>query len=927
MTARGFGSAGDEPPHYVSYGMAILLVAAALAVRSGLGYKFGPMPTWVTFYPALIFAALIGGIGPGLLATALGAFLADLFFIPSAGSLRVVRPGDLVGLIIFCCNGVLISFIAARMRSARSEAEVARQSEERFRALADNMAQLAWIADGGGYIFWYNKRWYEYTGIALEEMAKREWHEFLPPDRASGFADVARRSLTACVRWEDTLPLRGADGQYRWFLVNAVPICDNRGRVWRWFTTGTDITAEKEAEEILRRYELLAGNSRDIILFMRLDDGRILEANDAAAQEYGYCREELLSLTIQDIRAPDTRDLTSPQMAEASSTGILFETSHRRKDGTIFPVEVSSRGATVAGVQTLISVIRNITNRRKGQDALKESERRWATTLESIGDAVIATDRSSRITYMNPVAEGLTGWTMKEALERPVEEVFNIVDEYSRQKAANPVTKVLEEGGIVTLANHTILLRRDGREVPIDDSGAPIKEKEGEITGVVLVFRNITARRSAEEALRRVHAELERRVEERTAELQDAYDRLMEETREREKAEAQLRQAQKMDALGTLSGGIAHDFNNILAAILGFTEMVRGRLPEGGRDAHSLDRVMEAGLRGRDLVKQMLTFSRKGEMERRPLQLSHLVKESMKLLRASIPTTVGIRVKADSDSGLILGDPVQMQQVLFNLCTNAAHAMKEDGGNLDIELSPAAVTAVDGDPAGLKAGSYVKLAVRDTGCGIDPEIIDKIWDPFFTTKKPGEGTGLGLSVVHGIIKQHDAFITVESEVGKGCAFTAYFPRISEAGSAAPSPKEAIPTGGERVLFIDDEDALIDMGKELLAELGYRVVGTTSSLEALALFEAGPSRFDVIITDQTMPDMTGVALAKAVHALRPDIPVILCTGFSHSVNAESAEGEGISAFVMKPLTKKELAFTLRRVLDRTTIRTDEGPVRQ
>ena len=910
MTARRFASAGDGLPYYVSYGTAILLVAAALAVRAGFGYWFGALPTYVTFYPALVLAALVGGFAPGLLATALGAILADLFFIPPFG---VSRAGELVGLIVFCCNGILISFIAARMRRARTEAEVARQSEERFRALADNMAQLAWIADGQGNILWYNKRWYEYTGTTLEEMARREWGEFLHSDHAGRVSDVVKQSLTGCVGWEDTLPLAGRDGEYRWFLVNAVPICDDRGRVWRWFATGTDITAEKEAEQLLRRYELLAGNSRDIILFMRLDDGRILEANDAAVQEYGYSREEFLSLTIQDIRAPGTRGLTTAQMAEASSAGILFETQHQRKDGTVFPAEVSSRGATIAGVHTLISVVRNATNRKRAQDALKESERRWATTLESIGDAVIATDTAARITYMNPVAEDLTGWTMNEALQRPIEEVFNIVDEYSRQEAPNPVARVLREGVIVTLANHTILLRRDGREIPIDDSGAPIKEKDGKIAGVVLVFRDIAGRRAAEEALRKVHGELERRVEERTAELQDAYDRLMEETKERRAAEAQLRQAQKMDALGTLSGGIAHDFNNILAAILGFTDMVRNRLPEEGRDAHSLDRVMEAGLRGRELVRQMLTFSRKGEMVRRPLQLSHMVKETMKLLRASIPSTVSIKVEADSDSGMILGDPVQMQQVLLNLCTNGAHAMQEKGGVLDVALSTETFTGEDGRPPGLKAGSYVKLAVRDTGCGIAPEIIDKIWDPFFTTKRPGEGTGLGLSVVHGIIKQHEASITVESEAGLGCTFTAYFPRISEAPSRAPSPDDAVPTGNERVLFVDDEEVLVDMGKELLGELGYRVTAGTSSIEALALFEADPSRFDVIITDQTMPDMTGVTLAKAVLALRPDIPVILCTGFSHSVDAESAESAGIAAFVMKPLTKKELARTIRRVL--------------
>ncbi len=418
-----------------------------------------------------------------------------------------------------------------------------------------------------------------------------------------------------------------------------------------------------------------------------------------------------------------------------------------------------------------------------------------------------------------------------------------------------------------------------------------------------------------EEAVRKARDELEARVQERTAELQQAYDSLMRETEERQKVEEQLRQAQKLEALGTLAGGIAHDFNNILAAIIGFSELIRDHTPPENREHRHAQRVLDASARGRELVRQMLTFSRQTEQEKRPLRLSSIVKESVKLLRASIPSTVSIRVSVKSESGVILGDPTQISQVLMNLATNAAHAMREKGGILDIDLSDFSVSPSNGNPHGIEPGSYMKLTVRDTGTGIPPEIVDRIFDPFFTTKKVGEGTGLGLSVVLGIVKQARGYITVESEQPMGSTFDVYFPKIaSEPAPERMAGDETTPIGNERILFVDDEEALIEMGEELLAELGYEVTCCTSSREALALFRLDPSRFDLVVTDQTMPDMTGIQLAAELRAIRPDIPVILCTGFSHTANEESARAAGIKGFAMKPLTKRELAKTVRKVLD-------------
>jgi len=444
------------------------------------------------------------------------------------------------------------------------------------------------------------------------------------------------------------------------------------------------------------------------------------------------------------------------------------------------------------------------------------------------------------------------------------------------------------------------------------------------LSGVLLIvialrLKTVTAvkaLRESEQALRRAHDELELRIQERTEELRTAYEKLMHETKQREQAEAQLRQAQKMEALGTLSGGIAHDFNNILAAIIGFTELVAEHTPKGSRDEHHLGRVMEASLRGRDLVRQMLTFSRSTSEEKKPLLLSSVVSETVTMLRATTPTTIRINVNIQSESGLIFADPTQIQQILLNLCTNATHAMRDKGGILDVELSDFSVPPSGGN--GMTPGLYMKLVIRDTGAGIPPEIMEKIFDPFFTTKKIGEGTGLGLSVVHGIVKRSGGYITVESEPEKGTTFTVYFPKVAGEKEAIARAQDAIPTGSEHILFVDDEEAIVEMGEEILAELGYEVTSRTSSTEAFALLKENPSRFDLVITDQTMPDMTGVELAKEILTLRPGIPVILCTGFSHLVDAEGATAAGIRAFAMKPLTKREIAKTIRKVLDETAM---------
>ena len=672
--------------------------------------------------------------------------------------------------------------------------------------------------------------------------------------------------------------------------------------------------------------------------------------------------------------------------------------------------------------------------------ALKESEERWATTLVSIGDAVIATNVTGKITFMNAVAESLTGWMLPDAVEKPVAEVFHIVNEHTRVEVENPVVKVLREGMIVGLANHTILIRKDGAEVPIDDSGAPIRDGDGKTLGVVLVFRDIadrkraeeainaselryrrlfesakdgilildfetgmvvdvnpflietlglprevflgkkiwelgffknivasqnrfkelqeeefvryedlpleteggrkidvefisnvykanhhkviqcnirdiTDRKLAEEALREAHDSLELRVQERTAELSQAYETLQREVSERERLEEQLRQAHKMQAIGTLAGGIAHDFNNILAAILGFTEMAIDDVPDRPLVEKNLKNVLKSSMRARDLVKQILTFSRKTNYERSPLSVTPLMDETVHLLRASIPTTIEIRLSNAASSDAVLASPVEVQQVLMNLATNASLAMQERGGVLEINLSD-----IDFEPDSpvfgveVAPGEYLQLAVKDTGVGMSPDVMKRVFEPFFTTREAGKGTGMGLAVVYGIVKDLQGAINVESAPGVGFTFRVFLPKVKIKAKEEQLRAVQIPGGKERILFVDDEQMLVDLGEAALERLGYSVVPVTDSTEALRTFSSDPSKFDLVITDQTMSGLTGVQLAEALLKVRPDIPIILCTGHSETVSADIAKEAGIREYLMKPLAKQELATAIRRVLN-------------
>jgi|KBSSwiStaDraftv2_1062776.scaffolds.fasta_scaffold71018_2 PAS domain S-box-containing protein len=500
---------------------------------------------------------------------------------------------------------------------------------------------------------------------------------------------------------------------------------------------------------------------------------------------------------------------------------------------------------------------------------LQESEAKFRLLFDSVPETVLVHDDQGRLLYVNDVGAQWLGWPAPELIGRHLSDIV----------APRCLAHVSEQGPVPSKQSASrskmVYVSRTGQFLDAEVNTCPM-EFERQMA-VLVVARDIT---------------------------------------ERMRLEAQLRQAQKMQAIGTLAGGIAHDFNNILAAILGYTELALYDVPHGSRMQRHLAEVLAAGKRARDLVQQILAFSRQRPPERQPVQLHLLISDVLRMLRASLPSTIAIHPRLPSTAGTVLADPTQLQQVLMNLCTNAEHAMRDAGGVLAVQIEAIEVT-IDfaATHAPLTPGPHARIVVRDTGHGMAPEVLERIFEPFFTTKAVGEGTGMGLAVVDGIIASHGGVITVVSTTGQGTTFAIYLPRIDPDTPSLDVPEEtSIPQGNGRILFIDDEPTLAHMNAEMLSRLGYEATVYTSSVEALKTFQAAPWQFDAVITDQTMPVMTGERLARELRRIRPDIPIILCTGFSHTMTTSKAQALGVDAFLLKPLEFRELGLALQQVLE-------------
>ena len=387
---------------------------------------------------------------------------------------------------------------------------------------------------------------------------------------------------------------------------------------------------------------------------------------------------------------------------------------------------------------------------------------------------------------------------------------------------------------------------------------------------------------------------------------------------DKKKLEEDLFQAQKMESIGTLAGGIAHDFNNILSIIMGYAELAKVHIPQDSKAHIDIDQIFESSRRAADLVRQILTFSRKSNHSLEPLSPHLIVKEALKMLRASLPSTIHIQEEIDKNCGNIMADPTNIHQIVINLCTNALHSMENEKGTLSIRLYRETLNKQQIAPElGESPGLFVTLEIKDTGHGMDPHVIANIFDPYFTTKEVGKGTGLGLSVIHGIIKDYHGFIRVDSKPGNGSRFQIYIPALTQEASAKKTSvdnEEALPTGTERILIVDDESSIVAVTQKILERLGYSVTITTESFLALEKIRSAPDKFDLVISDQTMPGMTGVDLSKKILKIRPDMPIIICTGYSSVISEENFFAIGIKKYLKKPISTKRLAMSIRQVID-------------
>jgi PAS domain S-box-containing protein len=785
-----------------------------------------------------------------------------------------------LGLLFFASQTALILFLASLIRK-RQRAEMAlRESEKRYASFFNsNHSVILLINPATGIIVDSNPAACAFYGYDRAEMIGREITLLNPLPR-----DVLQREMEASRQQHRNhffFQHRLANGEMRNVEVYSGPIAVSGMDLL--CSIIHDITERRQAEQAVRDRELFLAAILQTAAegFWMLDaQGCITEVNGAFCTMTGYSREELLGKPICELET-----ITSPETIGARIERIMvngweiFETSHRRQDGHLVPIEVSCTFLP-EGEGRFVNFCRNLTERKNAEQKLRTTLERTQIILANIQLGLVLIGSDNRLEFINQASCDLFGFTEGPAALQGLtaEDISErVIHSFADPAAAKVRIREVLRANLPVRKEEAPLL---GDRLLLYDF-VPIVI-DGQPYGRLWYYYDITEQKRAEE--------------------------------ERKLLQQQLVQSQKMEAIGTLAGGIAHDFNNILSAVIGYAEMARDTSPPDSEAIHDLNMVLEAAQRAAGLVRQILAFSRQGENKRVRLDAGIVVREALKLLRSTIPSTITMDLRIDTAPLLIMADPVQLQQVVMNLCTNAFHAMEQTGGAIVLKLQQCQLSAQEllSHPQ-VMPGRFMRLSVEDTGPGIPAALREKIFEPYFTTKEVGKGTGMGLSIVHGIATAGGGFITCEGEPDHGARLTLFLPIVDE-----PEPTDFIPTtvaleGSGHILLVDDEPMLVEMGQAMLERLGYEVTVRTSSLEALTTFHNEPDRFDVVITDQTMPGMTGVELARRMLAIRPQLPIILCTGFSNLVNEEQARLHGIKGFIMKPITKQEIGALLKEVL--------------
>ncbi len=668
------------------------------------------------------------------------------------------------------------------------------------------------------------------------------------------------------------------DGNKGYYEVHGFPIFDKDGNVNKMIEYSLDITERKVAAR-----ELKAAQEKTEAILKTVGEGIIVINKDSIIQYinkeslniFGYASEEVLDQNLEMLMPEKYRQAHSEglkrylETGEKNIFGKWVELEGLKKDGSIFPIELRIEETTFGEKEGchFTAAMRDITTRKQTEENLL----RLATAVEQTAESIVITDSSGMIQYVNPAFEKISGYKRDEVIgdnPRILKSGKQNNEFYKRMWITISLGKAW--------SGNFINKKKNGSLYDEEATITPILDSDGSIINYVAVKRDVT---------------MEKRLE------------------------RQARQSQKMQAIGTLAGGVAHDFNNLLAAITGYTELARDALPKGSEARENLLESLKACVRAKDLVNQILTFSRQTEKEMKPF-LPHLViKESIKLLQVSIPPNIEIKVDIEDETNTILGDPTQISQVVMNLCANAMHAMEETGGRLTVSLKSIYMNEEMASSINeLDMGNYLLLTISDTGHGMNKETMDRIFDPFFTTKDVGKGTGMGLSATHGIITSHQGVITVSSKLEEGATFHIYFPQVKVSVQTENGKDEQAPGGNELILLIDDEKMVADVNKKSLKRLGYDVISRTDPIEALKTFSILPGRFGLVITDLKMPKMTGIELAEKLTKIRADIPIILLTGYNNISSKVDMGKIGIRESLDKPVAIGKMANAIRRALD-------------